>query len=191
MKHYVYAHYSIETGNLFYIGKGVGNRAWSLKRRTKKWHSACGSGGYKVEILIPDLEESEALYQEHLAISEFKPSGNFLRPWGKLRDSVYTRTPEQNRKMSERKKGIKNNWTNGHPWTGKTHTHNSKIQMSISRGGKPFYAKNKIGKVFGPFYYQAHAAEVLDIPNSGNIGGCLCGIVKSYKGFSFFREVAL
>jgi len=60
-KHYVYAH-TDDSGQYFYIGKGVGRRAWSEDRHSL-WHRYVEkhlSGSYQVLILQDNLTAEEA-----------------------------------------------------------------------------------------------------------------------------------
>ena len=106
---YVYAHYTLDTNELFYIGKGTGNRAF-IKSKGKKgrndyWHKIVKKHDYKVEILIDNLEEPDAFIQEILAIKEFLPKSNFSK--GGEGISGYKHTKETKDKMSKAKKGTK------------------------------------------------------------------------------------
>ena len=58
---YVYLHKRNDTGKIFYIGKGTGNRAW-LKdsRKTKAWKDIVNTYGYSVEIFKDNLSEDYA-----------------------------------------------------------------------------------------------------------------------------------
>jgi hypothetical protein len=53
---YVYAHRKATTGEIFYVGKGYGNRAWS-KRRSEYWHNVANKYGLCVEIVASGLQE--------------------------------------------------------------------------------------------------------------------------------------
>lgn len=71
--YYVYGHYDLE-GNLFYVGKGTGRRAWNESKRHYYWHLHVEEnlkGKYKVVILEDNLSSDEAedieddwMYQE-------------------------------------------------------------------------------------------------------------------------------
>lgn len=74
---YVYGHYTVDTNELFYIGKGKGGRLNDKSGRNKLWHRIVSSHGFRAEKMIEDLEESEAFFQEILGIAEFKPRANF------------------------------------------------------------------------------------------------------------------
>lgn len=64
---YVYGHYTT-SGELFYIGKGSGLRAWTKKNRTKEW-KAFAAQGYEVRIIRRfETAESALKHEEELHI---------------------------------------------------------------------------------------------------------------------------
>lgn len=67
---YVYGHYKADTGELFYIGKGSGNRAWDNRSRNKHWHSVVAKHGLTVKVLEDDLSENDAYNKEREIIAE-------------------------------------------------------------------------------------------------------------------------
>lgn len=69
---YVYAHRTVTpraSGDVFYIGKGKGKRAWSKAGRNAHWHNVVEKYGYSIEILIDGLEEQVAFELEKSFIS--------------------------------------------------------------------------------------------------------------------------
>jgi hypothetical protein len=72
--HYVYAHVDA-SGGVFYIGKGVGQKAWS-KRRRSYWDLYVErhlKGSFAVEILEDSLTEEDVEYVEDRWISYYGP----------------------------------------------------------------------------------------------------------------------
>lgn len=67
---YVYGHYTADTNELFYIGKGTGKRAWSNKKRNKHWQSVVNKHGYTVQIFYDNLNDADAYRKEHELILE-------------------------------------------------------------------------------------------------------------------------
>jgi len=67
---YVYGHYKADTGELFYIGKGIGKRAWEKRRRNDHWNNTVNKHGYIVKILHENLSEEEAFNKERELIEE-------------------------------------------------------------------------------------------------------------------------
>jgi len=66
---YVYTHTSKETGNVFYVGKGLGNRAYTRKSRSDAWNLAAKAGFY-VDFVRRDMSEDEALKLEEEEIKK-------------------------------------------------------------------------------------------------------------------------
>ena len=72
---YTYAHYT-PTGRLFYIGKGVGRRAWSVKGRNKYWKNIVSKhGDPRIEVLANWSTEAEAFDHEKFLIWCFRDMG--------------------------------------------------------------------------------------------------------------------
>lgn len=72
MKYCVYGHYTKETNELFYIGKGTGNRAWVTSNRSKLWHQVVKAQGFVYKIISDNLNEKSAIELETKLISENK-----------------------------------------------------------------------------------------------------------------------
>lgn len=73
-KFYVYAHYRADTDEIFYIGKGSGNRAYEKKKsdgRSEWWHRIVNKYGYTVKLLHENLSEVEALKKERELIQQY------------------------------------------------------------------------------------------------------------------------
>ena len=64
VEYYLYYHYTLDTNELFYIGKGTGNRAWSCRRRNKWWNNKVTKHGFRVEIVQDHISEQEAIMLE-------------------------------------------------------------------------------------------------------------------------------
>ena len=71
-KYYTYAHIRNDTNQIFYIGKGIGKRAWWKHGRNNYWHKIVNKHGYTVEILAYWKTEADAFNHEKLLISCFK-----------------------------------------------------------------------------------------------------------------------
>jgi hypothetical protein len=106
MKFYIYAHYRNDTGEVFYIGKGEGNRHKSKQGRNPYWHNIVQAHGYKIEILQHYESEEDAFHAEQELISELgrKDLGKGLlvnMSDGGEGASGAVRTPEQRQRYSE------------------------------------------------------------------------------------------
>lgn len=67
---YVYGHYKADTGELFYIGKGTGKRAWKRDKRNPHWQNIVDKHGYIIKILYENLSDEEAFNKEKELITE-------------------------------------------------------------------------------------------------------------------------
>lgn len=72
MRHYTYAHRRKDSGQVFYIGKGSGQRAWVRTGRSQYWHRLAEKHGYDVQILAKWQTEEEALTHEVFLIECFQ-----------------------------------------------------------------------------------------------------------------------
>ncbi len=57
MSFYVYLHRKKTTNEIFYVGKGSGDRAWSTTGRSDLWTRTIKKYGYTVEIVLDNLQE--------------------------------------------------------------------------------------------------------------------------------------
>lgn len=65
---YIYLHRRNDTGEVFYVGKGSGKRAYKKDRRNAHWHAVVNKAGYTVEIIAKGLTDEEAYWVEPLLI---------------------------------------------------------------------------------------------------------------------------
>lgn len=66
---YTYLHKK-PCGEIFYVGKGKGKRAWDKQHRNHLWQDVVLQYGYVVEIIDNNISESQALECEQFLISE-------------------------------------------------------------------------------------------------------------------------
>ncbi len=70
--YYVYFHRRNDTNEIFYVGKGKGDRAFNTNKRTKIWEQTCkDAGGAYVEIFRYNLTENEAIDLEAELINKY------------------------------------------------------------------------------------------------------------------------
>ncbi len=55
--YYVYIHRKASTGEVFYVGKGYGDRAYSKRGRSKRWQHVVNKHGYIVDVVVKDIQE--------------------------------------------------------------------------------------------------------------------------------------
>jgi hypothetical protein len=106
MKYYIYAHYRNDTGEVFYVGKGEGNRHKSMQGRNAYWLNIVNAHGYKVEILQHFETEDEAFEAEKALIAELGRKDLSKGLLVNMSDggegsSGSVRTPEQRKRYSE------------------------------------------------------------------------------------------
>ena len=108
MSFYTYAHITADTNQIFYIGKGCRQRAYSTKRN-KHWKSIVAKHGFNVEILANWDSEFEAFEHEKLLIASFKDMNYKLanKTDGGEGTSGIIMTAEHKRKLSLAKQGRK------------------------------------------------------------------------------------
>lgn len=72
--YYIYLHRKATNGDIFYVGKGSGNRAYdtSKKGRNQYWHRVRDKYGLEIEILFDNLTEEEAFQCEKDVILELE-----------------------------------------------------------------------------------------------------------------------
>ena len=66
--HYTYLHRSVKTNQVFYIGKGFGNRAYVKGNHNLDWHHIVDNENYQIEILGKWETNEEALEHEKFLI---------------------------------------------------------------------------------------------------------------------------
>jgi len=107
-KYYVYAHYRISgKKNIpFYIGKGTGNRHIS-KRRNKYWKNVVEKNGFRVEILMDNMDEKSAYLYEIEMIFKYKKLGGCECNFTLGGDGVRVENRWWNKKISDSLTGKK------------------------------------------------------------------------------------
>lgn len=69
--YYVYIHRKATTGEIFYVGKGTGRRAYEKNLRTKYWKRTAKKHGVVVDFVIKDVQEWYALELEELLVDYY------------------------------------------------------------------------------------------------------------------------
>jgi hypothetical protein len=109
MTYYTYAHYTPK-GDIFYIGKGTENRAYSTRDRGYKWKEIVKKNmGISIQILANWDTEEEAFSHEQLLIDCFKGMGANLVNLtnGGRGPNGYMQSPETRKKKRDKMLGYK------------------------------------------------------------------------------------
>lgn len=127
--HYVYAHID-RHGDIRYVGKGCGSRAWVFVKRNKWWNAIFY--GYKptVKMLCIGMSAKDACEHEIAYIEHFRNLGMRLCNISDGGDNGlfgYKATPEHCAKLSESLSGIKN------PFYGRHHSKESIEKMKQTK----------------------------------------------------------
>ncbi len=69
--YYIYAHFNLLTGKIFYIGKGKNDRLNSKNRRSVRWHNYTNKYGYIAKRIEENLTEKEAFAREMFYIQYY------------------------------------------------------------------------------------------------------------------------
>jgi len=109
LKYYTYIHSSPE-GDVFYVGKGSGQRVYSTADRGYLWHERrMGCNGITMRIVQRFKAQEEALEHEKELIAYYKSIGADLVNLtdGGIGPNGYRFSPESNRRRSEKLLGYK------------------------------------------------------------------------------------
>ena len=152
---YVYEWYIVETGEVFYVGKGTGKRYKEYKRRNKMFLDFYNTHNCKPRIIYIDLEEDEAFFLEHLTIMYYLQNTDYRltnqNTGGNGGNTSIYKTQAQ-LDCIERKRGVsvnvgKDNGMYGRNWTeNKTPEQIKEIGNKISnslKGHKPTEEQRK------------------------------------------------
>lgn len=101
MRFYVYGHYTPDTDELFYIGKGCDRRAWETTSRNPYWRNKVKKhGGFVVKMLAEHLEEQVAYEKEKELIEQVgRQNLTNLAEGGKGMTSTYAKELHSNPKF--------------------------------------------------------------------------------------------
>lgn len=136
---YVYAWFVVETGKVFYIGKGTGKRYKSMSSRTKEFKEVYNNNNCASVILADNLIEKDAFkYEEELIAFHKKEAKNSilanLRNGGE-HDYGWIAPQEYRDRMSKKNMGAKNPNYNNH-WSDEQKESLSKkrIKSGLAKG---------------------------------------------------------
>lgn len=117
----VYRHRRLDTNEIFYIGVGTVNRAYTKSQRNNIWKNIISKTDYKIEIIVSNLSWKDACELEILLISEY----------GKIKSKTGT---------------LSNITDGGEGFYGGKHSKETKLKMSKAKIGISTWNKGIIGK---------------------------------------------
>ena len=75
---YVYLHRRADNQEVFYVGRGRGNRAYNTIGRNEDWWDLVHSVGYVVEIVVRGLDSTDSAIFEAITIADHLKKGSPL-----------------------------------------------------------------------------------------------------------------
>lgn len=195
-EYYVYIHKKPTTGEIFYVGKGSGNRAYNRRNRTSWWKRLVAKHGFDVEIVASGLQEWYAFELEVELIAKYgrrdTNEGSLInRTDGGDGCSGIIFTEEVRKKISDSLIGNART-------LGKKFTEEHRRKMSEAHRGKTFTAQHVANMVEvnrhkmipvirndGIVYESLHAAAKDTGTHPSNISACCKGRIKQTGGYSW------
>ena len=111
MQYYTYQHRSADTNEIFYVGKGKGNRLHDKHKRGRYWKHYVAKHGFIAEKLIDNVDEELAFLVEMEAIDIYRRRGiklvNLTDGGEGCSGYSMKHTEEQKAKWSQMRKGSK------------------------------------------------------------------------------------
>lgn len=133
---YVYIHIRKDSGKVFYVGKGRGQRLFQKRGRNPLWTNIVNKHGYEVKKVAENLEEQEAFDLEKKLIAEYREAGYEL---ANMTDGGEGCSGFSHPHTEEHKESLKGNRYGEKTWgltfLGKKHTPESRAKMSYARMG--------------------------------------------------------
>jgi hypothetical protein len=107
---YVYQHLKADSGEIFYVGKGMGSRAHDSYHRSKYWKNIAAKHGVTVEFLKVDITEPESLELEIATIEKYRKKGLQIINMTDGGDGTtgYSHTDKHKQMMSAKQSGENN-----------------------------------------------------------------------------------
>jgi len=191
---YVYEHRRVDTGAVFYVGKGRGYRARTFSNRGKWWDKVVKkANGLTVHYPVVGVDEEFALFAEMELIDVYRKRGIKLVNIsdGGEGTTGWVPSEETRRKIGEANKHTPKTSGERHGMFGKKHSLESRAKMSESRKGMfagdrhPMFGKKhtaetkekisaaKKGQHAGdknPFYGKTHSKETIERIANSNRG---------------------
>jgi len=194
---YTYFHTRNDTGAVFYVGKGCGDRARHVNRNNPHWRNIVAKHGHTVHIASRWSTEGEAFEHEKFLILCFKDLGTKLANMTNGGEGIsgLVHTPEAKAKISaaskSRMQSVANRESLRVSSTGRVHSEATRLKISQVLAGKkraplPEAVKAKLsvintGKKLSDDHKakigRAHAGKVITADTRARISATLLGRV--------------
>ena len=135
---YVYQHLKADTNDIFYVGKGIGRRAFKKHGRSLYWQRVVNKHNIKIEYIAQNLDEELSFLCEQEAIDVYKRRGINLVNHSGGGEGNFNPSPEIRLKMSLAKKGKQS------PRKGIVMSNDQKQKLSDSGKQKPRMSLRKL-----------------------------------------------
>lgn len=133
---YVYTHTRNDTGLIFYVGKGKGNRLYTKRKRNPMWTNIANKHGFEASKIVENIDEEFAFFVEAEAISLYRLRGYKL---ANMTDGGEGTSGFSHPHTEEHKEWLKGNKFGEKTWgltfKGKLHSEQSKKKMSNAQVG--------------------------------------------------------
>ena len=149
-KFYVYLHTRNDTGEVFYVGKGCGKRAWWKNGRNKHWHFIVNKAGYDVHIYEGNLSEHDAFNIEKERIQFYGRKNLCNYTDGGEATSGVKKTEAQKLKMREAMLGRKFS----------DETIKKMKQAAVIRNSRPDFQQKRVAKLIGKKHTKKHKQKI-------------------------------
>lgn len=200
--YYIYLHHRLDTGEVFYVGKGTRTnnkqygRAYSRHTRSKLWTSVAAKAGYSVAIIADFFDEADAFCLERQLISQHGRRHLVAGPLVNMTDggegmsghvpSAQTKAKRRSSMIGRILSQITRDRISAslrgekHPLFGKTRSAETRRRQAASGkgirlGGKSPLAKAVIDKVTGAVFPSTRDAAVHFDINRSTLAHKLCG----------------
>lgn len=189
-KFYIYAHWTLDTEEIFYIGKGIKNRCYSIANRSLWWNNIVNKHNYYITIIEINLEESLAFDKEKYWIDLY----GRRQLGGKLINLTDGGEGVSGKIYTEQEKLDKSEHYKANPSIWKRSSY-----FGESRFGEdnPNYGNHKLGKaivqldldgnLIGEYMSAKEAGEAVGSP-SNSVSAVATGKRQKLKGFIFLYK---
>jgi len=159
MQYYIYQHRAVDTGNIFYVGKGKDKRHADKNKRNRYWKFYVEKHGFTSEIIADNLDEELAFLAEIECIDVYKRRGiklvNLSNGGEGCSGYSHSHSEEQKAKWSAMRKGVTS------PRKGVKLSDETKEKLRIARQGKPLSEQHK-KSISNSLIGNKHTAKLTD-----------------------------